>query len=155
MSGSPRTNITRVLIVEDNVDLSDGLATLLRAAGHAVAVAHEAEAALVRARLFRPDVVLADIGLPGEMDGYELAKTLRREPEIGECYLVALTGYAYPKDVAKAREAGFDEHMAKPADIGAILNVIKRAWSPRPTPRSMGFRETPGGDRSRGSEPQE
>ena len=83
MSGSPRTNVTRVLIVEDNVALSAGLATLLRGAGHTVAVAHEAEAALVRARLFRPDVVLADIGLPGGMDGYELAKTLRREPEIG------------------------------------------------------------------------
>jgi CheY-like chemotaxis protein len=153
MSGSPPDTLTRVLIVEDNVDLSDGLATLLRAAGHAVAVAHEAEAALVRARLFHPDVVLADIGLPGGMDGYELARTLRRDPRLGECYLVALTGYAYPKDVARAREAGFDEHMAKPADIGAILNVIKRAWQPRPSPRTLGFRETPR-DRGRESEPQ-
>src|SRR5262245_43483493 len=106
MNVPSRPNLTRVLIVEDNVDLSDGLATLLRAAGHTVAVAHEAEPALVRARLFRPDVVLADIGLPGGMDGYELARTLRQDSDLQGCYLVALTGYAYPKDIAKARAAG-------------------------------------------------
>jgi CheY-like chemotaxis protein len=154
MSGATRANLTRVLIVEDNADLSDGLATLLRAAGHTVAVEHEAGGALVRARLFRPDVVLADIGLPGTMDGYELARTLRSDPDLGHCYLVALTGYAYPKDVAKAREAGFDEHMAKPADIAAILNVIARAWLPQPASRASTFSET-SRERGRRVEPQE
>jgi CheY-like chemotaxis protein len=117
----------RILVVEDHADMSEALALLLRRAGHSVDVAHDGEGALVTARQLRPEIVVSDIGLPGVMDGYELARAFRADPELRTCYLVALTAYAFATDVEKARQAGFEEHVAKPVPVQAVLDLIERA----------------------------
>jgi CheY-like chemotaxis protein len=71
----------------------------------------------------RPDVVLCDIGLPG-MDGYEVARTIRSEAALQRVRLVALSGYAQAEDRARAARAGFDSHLAKPADPDAIRRLL-------------------------------
>jgi PAS domain S-box-containing protein len=112
----------RVLIVDDSQDAADSLAEIVQLMGHTTEVAYDGPSALEKARTFRPNVVLCDIGLPG-MSGYEVAKALRALGPIG-LQLVAVSGYAQPEDVKAAVEAGFDTHVAKPpspTDVERIL----------------------------------
>jgi signal transduction histidine kinase/DNA-binding response OmpR family regulator len=112
----------RVLVVDDNVDAAESLALLLRTMGQVVQTAFDGPAALEAAEAFGPDVVLLDIGLPG-MDGYEVAQELRRRG-LGDVVLVALTGYGQQQDLARARAAGFDHHLVKPADISRLPELF-------------------------------
>jgi two-component system CheB/CheR fusion protein len=114
----------RVLLVEDNVDAAETLRTLLELAGHTVEVAKDGAAALAAALAFKPQVVLCDIGLPGAMDGYALAAALKQGPDGERPYLVALTGYGQAADRARARAAGFDRHLTKPADPDVIRQIL-------------------------------
>ncbi len=113
----------RVLVVEDNVDAAESLRVLLELCGHTVAVAHSGSEGVETARRFGPDLILCDIGLP-EMDGYAVARTLRGDPTLRTTQLVALSGYAAPEDVAKAREAGFDAHLAKPPSLEKLDEIL-------------------------------
>ncbi|MBY0228525.1 MAG: response regulator, partial [Gemmataceae bacterium] len=106
----------RVLVVEDSRDAAQSLRMLLEAAGHAVAVAHTGPDGVRAAQEHRPEVVVCDIGLPG-MDGYRVAQTLRGNPATAAARLIALTGYGQEEDRRRAREAGFDVHLTKPADF--------------------------------------
>jgi CheY-like chemotaxis protein len=81
---------------------------------------------LEKIRAHRPDVILCDIGLPG-MDGHEVARAIRADATLSATTLVALTGYAAPEDLAKAQEAGFDFHLAKPPSVEAIERVLAQA----------------------------
>jgi two-component system CheB/CheR fusion protein len=115
----------RVLLVEDNADSAETLRTLLELAGHTVEVAKDGPAALAAARAFKPQVVLCDIGLPGKMDGYALAAALKKDGADGRRpYLVALTGYGQTTDRERARAAGFDRHLTKPADPNVIRQIL-------------------------------
>jgi CheY-like chemotaxis protein len=114
----------RVLVVDDNVDAAESLCDVVAFLGHTVEAVHDGPAAVARVRERHPDVVLCDIGLPG-MDGYEVARAIRAEPDLADVRLVAVSGYAQPEDRARARKAGFDAHVAKPADpadIGRLLS---------------------------------
>jgi len=102
-----------VLVIEDNVDAGDSLADVLELSGHRVVVARDGMSGIAKAREVKPDVVLCDIGLP-DVNGYEVARELRRDPELSAVRLIALSGYAQPEDRARAREAGFDAHLSKP-----------------------------------------
>jgi two-component system CheB/CheR fusion protein len=113
----------RVLVVEDNEDAADTLREVLELGHHVVDVVYSGRGAIEKARDFRPDVVLCDIGLP-EMDGYEVARTMRADPELARVTLIAVSGYAQPEDVALAREAGFDAHLAKPPSIETLRRVL-------------------------------
>jgi PAS domain S-box-containing protein len=117
----------RVLLVDDNVDACNMLASLLEHQGHGVQVAHTGPAGLQAALAWRPDVVLLDIGLP-EIDGYEVARRLRHDPAMKSTKLVALTGYGAVSDLELAREAGFDAHMLKPIDLGELEKLLA-AWT--------------------------
>jgi signal transduction histidine kinase len=114
----------RVLVIEDNTDAAASLEILLELMGHAVEIARTGPDGLAAARAFRPDLVLCDIGLPGGMDGFAVAKALRGEPAVVGAYIVALTGYGQPEDRAKALDAGFDVHLTKPVDGTALDRVI-------------------------------
>jgi CheY-like chemotaxis protein/two-component sensor histidine kinase len=118
----------RVLVVEDNVDAAETLREMLRLWDHDVEVAHDGPGGLERARAFRPDVVLCDIGLPG-MDGYEVARALRSDPVSASVFLVAVTGYASPEDARRAAGAGFDLHLGKPVPIEVLEEVLATAPS--------------------------
>jgi CheY-like chemotaxis protein len=112
----------RVLVVDDNVDAAISLAALLRAMGHEVFVAHEGRTALAELSRIRPDIALLDIAMP-EMSGYELARQLRSR--LGAAVrIVALSGFGLPEDRARALEAGFDQHMVKPADTAFLKSLL-------------------------------
>jgi two-component system CheB/CheR fusion protein len=113
----------RVLVVDDNVDASLSLAKLLELAGHEVRVAHDGPTAIDLAQVYRPDIVLLDIGLP-QLDGYEVARRLRQQPAMERALLIALTGYGNDEDHRRSREAGFDHHLVKPVDPAAIQQLL-------------------------------
>ncbi|MEW7850865.1 ATP-binding protein [Massilia aurea] len=114
----------RVLIVDDNTDAADSLATLLQVQGHATAVDYDAASALRRARIERPDVMLIDIGLP-DIDGYQLASSIRALPELAATVPVAVTGYGQAKDRERALDAGFAHHLVKPVDMTALVRILE------------------------------
>jgi CheY-like chemotaxis protein/two-component sensor histidine kinase len=112
----------RVLVVDDNHDAAESLAGLVTVLGHDAEIAYDGPSALATAMAHRPDVVLCDLGLPG-MDGYEIARRLRAVRGT-EVRLVAVSGYAQPEDVARATEAGYDAHVAKPPDPRRIERLL-------------------------------
>lgn len=114
----------RVLIVDDNDDAADAVAALLESVGHEARTAGSGRDALSAAREWRPDVMVLDIGLP-DMDGYELAEAVAAEAFVPAPLLIALSGYGRPDDLKRAREAGFDHHLLKPADPDALFGLIE------------------------------
>ncbi len=109
----------RVMIVDDNEDAAESMAMLQELRGHRTRVAHHGHDALAIAAEFVPQVVLLDIGLPG-MDGFEVARQIRAIPAMKDAFLVALTGYGSEGDRKRGKEAGFDQHLAKPADMNVL-----------------------------------
>lgn len=114
---------TRVLIVDDNVDSARGLAMCLEGGGHEVRVAHCGEKGMMAAREFAPEVVLLDIGLP-DVDGYEVARRLRAEPELRATRLIAMTGYSAEADRRRAEAAGFHGYLVKPIDYDVLAELL-------------------------------
>jgi two-component system CheB/CheR fusion protein len=115
----------RILIIEDNVDAANSLREALELSDHRVEVANDGRSGIAKALTFRPDVVLCDIGLP-ELDGYSVVRCIRAEPMLQSVFAVALTGYTMPEDLTRAREAGFDEHLAKPATLEMLHQVLAK-----------------------------
>jgi CheY-like chemotaxis protein/two-component sensor histidine kinase len=120
---APALPSRRVLVVDDNQDAAQSLATLLRIRGQEVHVAFDGPSALQAAESFGPDIIFLDIGLPG-MDGYEVAQHLRKQPQLDKMLLVALTGYGQQDDRRRSHEAGFDVHLVKPADPATLQRLI-------------------------------
>lgn len=113
----------RVLVVDDNRDAAQSVASFFELSGHEVRTAADGGEALVAAELFAPDVVVLDIGLP-VLDGYEVARRLRQTPAASTALLLALTGYGQREDRQNAEAAGFDQHFVKPADPAVLLTCI-------------------------------
>jgi signal transduction histidine kinase len=113
---------SRVLIVDDNVDSAELLALVVARLGHEVRTANDGPAAAVAFMEFHPQVALLDIGLPGA-DGYELAREFRRDAP-ADLFLVAITGWGQDEDRRRARDAGFDCHLVKPADPAVIERML-------------------------------
>jgi PAS domain S-box-containing protein len=116
----------RVLVIDDNVDIAECLREALELGGHEVEVAYTGAEGLAKARSFRAEVVLCDIGLP-VMDGYQVAQAFRADEALRDVYLVAVSGYALPADVERATKAGFNHHMAKPVSIEQLEEVLAHA----------------------------
>jgi signal transduction histidine kinase/ActR/RegA family two-component response regulator len=116
----------RVLVVDDNVDAAQMLSMYVGAQGHEVRVEHDSFDALAQAAGFAPELCLLDIGLP-EMDGYELARRLRRHPATAHATLVAVTGYGQDQDRRNSAQAGFDHHLVKPVDMAALEKILAGA----------------------------
>jgi len=112
-----------ILLVDDNIDAARMLAALLDLDGHRVHMVHHGDEALPAACRIRPDAVLLDIGLPG-LNGYEIARRLRKEPWSENLMIIAITGYAMKEDIHKARLAGFDHHLTKPVNVDALETIL-------------------------------
>jgi two-component system CheB/CheR fusion protein len=113
-------------VVDDNQDSAETVALLLELWGHEVRVVHDGPSALEAAPLFLPEVILLDIGLPG-LDGYEVARRLRRDPRLGQALLIAMTGYGQDRDRRLSQEAGFAHHLVKPVDPVALQELVAQA----------------------------
>jgi PAS domain S-box-containing protein len=116
---SPR----RVLVVDDNRDAADSLGLLLRTLGAEVRVAHGGAEALAAFDAHEPSIVVLDVGMP-DMSGYDVAREIRSRPLPRRPHLVALTGWGQEDDRRRAREAGFDAHLVKPAELGALEALL-------------------------------
>jgi signal transduction histidine kinase len=123
---SPR----RILVVDDNQDGAEMLGSLLALDGHTVETVYSGPEALARLGGFRPDVVLLDIGLPG-LDGYEVARRIRADPQWSAVQLVAMTGYGQEGDRERSRAAGFAAHLVKPVEYPALQSVIRAGMAAR------------------------
>jgi PAS domain S-box-containing protein len=120
----------RVLVVDDNVDTVLSFSILLRASGHAVFTANDGLLAVQVANEQHPDVVLLDIGLPG-LNGYEVAKRIRKQKGGNEVVLIALTGYGQDTDRELSAQAGFDHHLVKPARLDQVKEILAAAAEQR------------------------
>ena len=119
-----RTDRGRVLLIEDNKDVSDALTEVISLFGFEVDVAYDGRSALTRAIAAPPDLILCDVGLPGGMDGYAVARALRTEPRLRLARLIAVSGYSQPKDHADAKQAGFDRLVSKPITVETLKALL-------------------------------
>jgi PAS domain S-box-containing protein len=119
-----------ILIVEDNHDAAHSLAVLLRLEGNDVHVAHDGAEALEKAEALRPDVILLDIGLP-VMNGHDACRAIRRQHWGADIAIFALTGWGQAEDRRKSEDAGFDGHLVKPVDHGALIQLLAATLAER------------------------
>ncbi|TVP45057.1 MAG: response regulator [Gemmatimonadales bacterium] len=115
--------VRRVLVVDDSPDVLHSVEIFLQARGHGVHTAKDGKAALEVGVAVRPEVVILDIGLP-EMDGYEVARRIRRSAWGRDVELIAMTGWGQERDKEVAREAGFDHHLTKPVDPTILERLV-------------------------------
>jgi len=120
-----RESCLRILVVDNDVDTADSFATLLRLWGHDAEVCYHTPAAVEKARSYRPQVVLLDLGMPG-MDGFQVATLLRGPPELANLVLIAITGYTSEAYRSHACEVGFDHYLLKPVDLDHLCELVGR-----------------------------
>jgi PAS domain S-box-containing protein len=121
-SGSSKQGV-RVLVVDDSRDGADSLVMVLNTLGARARAAYDGASALTAIREYKPVVVLLDISMP-EMDGYEVAAAIRRDPELSDVRLIALTGFGSEEQRARSRQAGFDDHLVKPVDPVRLQGLL-------------------------------
>jgi CheY-like chemotaxis protein len=112
-----------VLVIDDNHDAADSLAMVLGALGASVDVAYNGADGLAAFERHRATMVLLDIGMPG-MNGYDVARAIRSRWPERDATLVAVTGWGQADDRQRARDAGFDHHLVKPADIDVLIGLM-------------------------------
>ncbi|HEX2544253.1 MAG TPA: response regulator [Ramlibacter sp.] len=125
-TSTPKPGQLQVLVVDDNTDAAESLGVLLDIEGHAAHIAHSGAEALQVAQAQALDVVFLDIGLP-DMTGYDVAKRMRMLPGMQKTLLVALTGWGTQDDRQRTRDAGFDKHLTKPAELTAVEELLRTA----------------------------
>jgi PAS domain S-box-containing protein len=121
----------RVLVVDDDADVRESTALLLEVNGYEVRTADSGEQAVTLIDSFCPEVVLLDIGMPGE-NGYQVAQSIRRLPGGGDLLLIALSGYGRTEDLARSREAGFDHHLVKPLNLNTLFKLMETEFAGKP-----------------------
>ena len=114
----------RVVVIDDRRDARYALQRILEFSGHEVHVAADGPHGIELACAVRPDLVLCDIGLSGEMSGYDVVRKLRQLPETANSYVVAVTGYGQDEVRQRATEAGFHQHLIKPVSLAALNLII-------------------------------
>jgi two-component system CheB/CheR fusion protein len=126
LSSLPQTavQVDRVLVVDDNLDVAESLVMILEGLAREIKVVHSGPEALDVARAWCPDVVLADIGMPG-MDGYEVARRLRQESDLQHVFLVAVSGYGQEEDRRRSKQAGFNSHLVKPIGRATLEEFLR------------------------------
>jgi len=120
---------SRVLVVDDYPDTAETLAVILKLSDYEVEIAGDGPAALAAVEARRPDIVILDIELPG-MDGWEVAKLIRGQSELGHIPIIVLSGHGESEDRQRSEDAGCDLHLVKPFDpleLVSLLQALRRA----------------------------
>lgn len=112
-----------IVLVEDNEDIREGMQELLTGLGHTVEVAQDGGSGAELILRLAPQVAIVDVGLP-VLDGYQVAARVRAQVGPERVRLVAMTGFGQESDRRRAREAGFDAHLVKPADVDAVVRAL-------------------------------
>jgi CheY-like chemotaxis protein/anti-sigma regulatory factor (Ser/Thr protein kinase) len=123
INGPAATSKRRILIVDDNQDSAMSLGMMLDLMGNDTCTAHDGLAAVEAAAEFRPDLILLDIGLP-KLNGYDACCRIREQPWSKGMVIVALTGWGQEEDRRRSAAAGFDHHMVKPVEVGALEKLL-------------------------------
>jgi CheY-like chemotaxis protein/nitrogen-specific signal transduction histidine kinase len=126
-AASQQNDSLQILVIEDNRDAAVSLRMLLSHLGHQVTLAHDGVAGLAAARKLHPDVIISDLGLPGEADGYAVARGVRQDSALAAAYLVALSGYGQEDDRKRTQEAGFNRHLVKPVQLAELQEALAAA----------------------------
>ncbi len=113
------------LVCDDQRDIADSLSMLLMVSGHSVTTTYTGTQALAAAERVKPDVAFLDIGLP-DIDGYQVASTIRSKPWAGHTVLIAITGYGSREDMRKSEAAGFQYHFTKPVNYLELEHLLER-----------------------------
>jgi len=116
----------RIVAIDDNKDALDMLSLLLNHDGHQVELAYSGERGLEMVKGLKPDAVICDIGLPGSMNGYDIARAIRQDEALKETFLIALSGYGQEGDKRMSRDAGFDAHLVKPMCHREFESVLRK-----------------------------
>ena len=135
VEAEPPAQSRRILVVDDNSDSAVSLAMLLEITGNETHTAHDGLEAIAAIERHRPDVVLLDIGLP-KLNGHEVCRHVRAQPWGRDITIIALTGWGQDDDRRKSREAGFDGHLVKPVDYGALKELLNTLNPPARERRS-------------------
>ena len=114
----------RILVIEDNADSAEVLQTFLEIHGHEITVRNSAADGLECAQNTVPDVIICDISLSGDQDGYDVATEIRRQEQLKSIFMIALSGFGRLEDKEKSKTAGFDEHFTKPTDFDALIELL-------------------------------
>lgn len=117
----PRT--LRILVIDDMPSITNFMNILLKKLGHEVIIANNGPEGIAKAREFKPEVILCDIGMPG-MDGYDVAREIRSDDRLKNIFLIALSGYAQVEDLKNSKDAGFDRHLAKPVKMAVLKATL-------------------------------
>ena len=117
--------LCRILIVDDNADLAEAMSMMLTLWGFTTTTAYNGGLALEKARTFRPEIILLDIGLP-DMDGYEVASTIRSECGLATTVFIGISALDPDTRAAHAREARFDHYLIKPVDLDVLLRLLSQ-----------------------------
>jgi CheY-like chemotaxis protein/two-component sensor histidine kinase len=133
---TPAPSIRKILVVDDNVDVAESFCALLTSSGYSCEVAFDGPSGLEAVKAFDPDVVLLDIGLP-HIDGYEVARRIRRLPRGTKKLIVAITGYGQERDRQRSSDAGFDAHLVKPVDFNQLLSILETMASEAAAPEEL------------------
>jgi signal transduction histidine kinase/CheY-like chemotaxis protein len=129
----PKTESTpsrHILVVDDSVDSAEVLGKVLRILGHEVQTAYDGLAALEAAQIWAPDLIMLDIGMP-RMNGFDVARRIRKDAALKDVFLVAMTGYGQDDDRRQSQEAGFDAHLVKPVMLDELRTVLDRVSTNR------------------------
>jgi PAS domain S-box-containing protein len=113
----------RILVIDDMPTITNFMNILLKKLGHEVMIANNGPEGIAKAREFKPDVILCDIGMPG-MDGYDVAREIRSDDRLKNIILIALSGYAQPEDLKNSKDVGFDRHLAKPVRMAVLRATL-------------------------------
>ena len=132
MTSSPESingaaHLISVLLVEDNADFAEGLRDILQLFACRVNIAVDGPTALQAVSATRFDLVFCDISLPGAMNGFDIARTIRQLPDLQNLLIVCLSGYAGADDRLRAVEAGFDDLLRKPPELDDIKAILEKA----------------------------
>lgn len=118
--------VRRVLVVDDHPDTTGVLSVMFHMLGYETRSALRGRDALRLAREFDPELIMLDIGLP-DISGYEVVHALRADARVASRYIVAVTGWSRPEDIARSMKAGFDEHLQKPIDLAKVRQILRTA----------------------------